>query len=340
MRRLLLTVPVVALAVALSAPAQPPELAPPPRVAVPHHVDDEEVYDNLMEKLKELAKAKKCLAHEKLLKKFKPGVAKVTPARPGEKALTPEEVYKAAVPGVFIVGSVYPDVDNPGDWLDGTYATAWVLAADGVLVTNWHVFEELEKGEVFGAADRDGNVYPMTDFLGGDKVADVAIIRIAAKGLTPLPVAPTHAEVGSWVGLISHPGDLFYMYTQGHVTRYSTNNNDDGKREKWMGISAEYASGSSCGPVLNKYGAVVGMAALTLSIDASDGAMNPARRKSALGVAKRGRPQDEKKKDDKPVPKDPPKPEVKPEPNPKGSTLQMVVKMAVPAPVLLKWVGK
>ncbi len=47
---------------------------------------------------------------------------------------------------------------------------------------------------------------------------------------------------------------MFYLYTQGTVTRYSTNKNDDGKREKWMGITAEYASGSSDAPVLNKYG--------------------------------------------------------------------------------------
>jgi serine protease Do len=191
----------------------------------------------------------------------------------------------------------------------------------------------LEKGEVFGAADRDGNVYPLTDFLGGDKTADVAVVRIAAKGLSPLPVAPAHAEVGAWVGLVSHPGDLFFVYTQGHVTRYSTNENDDGKREKWMNVTAEYASGSSGAPVLDRYGAVVGMACLTLSIDAFDDPVNPNRRKHALGVPKKSR---QEKKDDKPAPKEPPKAG----PNPKGTPLQMVVKMAVPGPVLLKWVGK
>src|SRR5262249_47013841 len=170
-----------------------------------------------------------------------------TPAKPGEKALSPEEVYKAALPSVFILGSTFPD-KKTGEWQEGTYATAWVLAADGVLVTNWHVFEKMEPGQVVGAADRDGNVDHMSDCLGGDKTADVAVVRIGAKGLKPLPVAPAHAEIGSWVGLISHPGDLFFMYTQGHVTRYSTNKNDDGKVERWMNITAEYASGSSGRP--------------------------------------------------------------------------------------------
>ena len=37
---------------------------------------------------------------------------------------------------------------------------------------------------------------------------------------------------------------------------------------------------------------------------------------------------------------DEPKQPAKPEANPKGSPQQMVVKMAVPGPVLLQWVGK
>ena len=334
-------VPVIALVVSLfafavAAPAQPPRpVAPAPAPAEPKYIDDDATYEQFFDKLEELAKAKKLLAHDELVAKLKPRAAGVTPVKPGTKALAPEDVYKAAVPGVFVVGSVHPDKD--GNWQTGTYATAWVLAANGVLVTNWHVFDDLKDGEVFGAADRDGNAYPVTDFLGGDKTADVAVFRIAAKGLTPLPVAPVHAEVGSWVGLISHPGDLFYVYTQGAVTRYSTNTNDDDKVEKWMGVTAEYASGSSGSPLLNKYGAVVGMAALTLSLDASDDAKKPVRRARPLDSKRPARA--DEKKDDKPKPKEPEKPDAKPEVA-KGSSQQMVVKMAVPGPVLLKWVGK
>ena len=108
-----------------------------------------------MEKLTELAKDGKPLATEKLAEKMKPGKkARVALAKPGEKVLSAEEIYKRALPSVFIVGSVYKDKD--GDWQDGLYATAWVAGADGVLVTNWHVFEDLEEGEVFGAVDHNG----------------------------------------------------------------------------------------------------------------------------------------------------------------------------------------
>ncbi len=321
---------------AVSAPARPRGDGP----AEPKYVNDDDIYDQFFEKLEKLAKQKKLLAHKKLVAKMNPRAAGVALAKPGTKVLSPEEVYAGAVNSVWIVGSTYPDKD--GNWQTGTYATAWVAAADGVLVTNWHVFEDLKDGEVFGAADREGNVYPITDFIGGDKTADVAVFRVPVKGLTPLPVADAHAAVGAWVGVISHPADLFYMYTQGTVTRYSTNKNDDDKVEKWMGITAEYASGSSGAPVLNKYGAVVGMAALTLSLDASDdagAAQNPARRVKALGNPKK-LPRFNQKDDKKDKKDDKPKPPEKPGENPKGSPQQMVVKMAVPGPIVMKYVGK
>jgi S1-C subfamily serine protease len=331
MARLLCFLALAAGGFAAAAPTAPP-------VAEPKFVDDDELYEKFFDRLEALAKAGKPLANKKLVEKRKSRPAGVAPAAAGDKVLSPEEVYKAAAGSVLVVGSLYPHKE--GYWEVGTYATAWVLAPDGVLVTNWHVFEDLNDGEVFGACDRDGNVYPVTDFLGGDKTADVAVFRIAAKGLKPLPVSPTFAEVGSWVGVVSHPGDLFYLYTQGTVTRYSTNKNDDGSREKWMGITAEFASGSSGAPVLNKYGAVTGMSALTLSVDASDDPKKPDEKKPARRApVKRSRAGPPKKGSDA-KPGEKAKPPEKPEPNPKGSPQQMVVKMAVPGPVLLKWVAK
>ena len=323
MKRFVFALALLAGAVAVTAPAAPP--------AEPKYVDDDEFYAQFFEKVEKLAKAKKTLPHKRLTAKMNPRAAGVALTKPGEKALSPEDVYKAAANSVWVVGSCYQD--KAGEWQYGTYATAWVAAADGVLVTNWHVFEDLNDGEVFAASGPDGNVVAVTDFIGGDKTADVAVFRADAKNLTPLPVAPGYAEIGAWVGVVSHPADLFYMFTQGTVTRYSTNKNDDDRVEKWMGVTAEYASGSSGGPVLNKYGAVVGMVALTLSLDAGDD--GKARRVRPLGRAKQkpaAPPKD--KKDDKP------KPPEKPGEAPKSSPQQMVARMAVPGPLVVKWVGK
>lgn len=327
MRRSLLTVLVLALT-GIPAVAQTPA-APAPKAAAPARpwfVDDEKYFDAFIEQLTALAKDGKCLATEQLTAKLKPGrKARVTLTKPDEKRLAPEEVYRRALPSVFVIGSVHKDED--GDWVEGIYATAWVAAADGVLVTNWHVFEELEKEEVFGAVDHKGTVYPVVDFLGGDKVADVAVVRVGATGLTPLPVADGFADVGSWAAVLGHPGDNYFVYTQGHVTRYSTNKNDDGKRERWMGLTAEYAGGSSGSPVLDRRGAVVGMAAMTVTIGEDPAVVGRDRRKFLVRHPARrltGQP---------PI-APPPREKDEPAPLPLAIGPQMILKLAVPAPTV------
>jgi hypothetical protein len=335
---------------------QPPKKAPRPgRVGPPKtgswYVDDEAVYDNLMTKLAEHAKAGKCLAHDKFKERLKPGKADVIPAKPGDKVLLPEEVYRLVLPGVFVLGSVRPDPKNPGEWENGRYGTAWAVAADGVLVTSWHLFTDLEPGEVFGAADHKGNVYPLTDVLGGDETADVAVFRVAGSGFAVLPVAAAPAEVGSWVGVLGHPADHYYAFTQGTVTRYNRNKTDDGKTERWMSVTADYAGGSSGSPVLNRYGAVVGMAALTVTLDSGDDDRPRGDEPDPKDPMKKVDPK-EKSKDPvgkelvPPVgPRDDPKgkkdaPEGKDKPEPRGPVVQMVVKQTVPAASITRLFGK
>ena len=215
-------------------------------------------------------------------------------------------------------------------------ATAWAVGADGVLVTNRHVFEDIEDDEHYGAMNHKGEVFPITEVLAIDKAADVAVVRIAAKGLTPLPLATGPAKVGAWVGVLGHPGDRYYTFTQGHVTRYSTHTEDDGAKTKWMGISAEYAYGSSGSPVVDRTGTVVGMAALTENIDYPDDGGAAAQ---ARPVVKRPpmvrrfaqKPKDDDKKKEKGAEK---KEEPKADPAPPAvapSAVQMVLKLTVPA---------
>ena len=308
---------VIAIAVALPVFAADP----------PVYHDDDAITDKLAEKLSALAKAEKCLPTKKLRALVeKDRVGTVKPEKSDGKPLPAEEVYRKALPSVFLIGSVIENNRVKGGYDTGRLATAWVLAADGVLVTNWHVFDQIQDGEFYGVMDHKGNAYPVTDILAVNHNTDVAVVKVNAKGLSPLPVAVHPPAVASWVGVLGHPGDRHYLFTQGHVSRFNKYHDPDTKlSSRWMAITAEYAYGSSGSPVLDKSGAVVGMAALTESIDYPEDEAPAANAPRKRMVRLPGR----KPTDDKPKP--PPKDA---NPAPRGSVLQMVVKLTVPVPDL------
>ncbi len=295
----------------------------------PSFVDDDDITAKFTEKLSALAKAGKCLPVEKLRTLAeKDKVGDLKPSKSDGKPLPAEDIYKKALPSVFLIGSVIADKEAKGGYDTGRLATAWVLAADGVFVTNWHVFDRIQDGEFYGVMDRTGKTYPLTDILAMNKNADVAVVKVDAKGLSPLPVAAEPPPVASWVAVLGHPGDRHFTFTQGNVSRFNTYNDPETKTSsKWMAITAEYAYGSSGSPVLDKTGAVVGMAALTENIDYPDD--EPAAAKN-VGRKRMVRLPAQKPKDDKP-------PEAKAKDDkavPKGSALQMVVKLTVPVTAL------
>lgn len=229
----------------------------------PPYQDDREFVRNFANRLGKLAKAGNCIAPAELRKTLQPRKCSLTLPPAAAKDLTPEEVYRQALRSTLAIGSVEYVDDNRPRWEDVSMGTAWVLAADGVVVTNCHMFLDIGE-EFFGVCTHDGEVYPMTELLACDLVEDLAIIKVDATGLTPLAVE-LHEPVGGWVAVLSHPADAFYTYTQGSVSRYYTLRE---RRELtyWMSITAEFAYGSSGGPVLNRKGNVVGIATMTTAV--------------------------------------------------------------------------
>ena len=165
---------------------------------------------------------------------------------------------------VYLIGSVYK-CGKCDKWHAGGIASAWALTRDGVMASNYHVFEKAT-GAAMGVCDREGNTYPIVEILAADKAADVAIFRVKAHDLSPLALG-TPAGIGSAVRVISHPDRRFFMQTAGEVSRY---HQQPARKDKpaavWMSITADYAKGSSGGPVLDDAGKVVGMVSSTQSI--------------------------------------------------------------------------
>lgn len=303
----------------LGEEATVPEAEPDPTT----YIDDEKFMDDFTTRLIDLAKKNKCLASGEIQKHMlSRSTCQLSLPPPSTKALTPEEVYERAAQSVVVLCSVQALDDDPGEWEGGRTATAWPLTEDGVMITNRHVFEDL-KDERFGVANLKGEVFPVIDILAASAQTDIVVFRVAGKGFTPLPLSRDE-KIAAWVGVLSHPGSQFFSFTQGFVTRY-TKTNENGRTERWMSITADFASGSSGAPVLNKYGAVVGVATTTENIDSNEGPDENG------GVEETPR---------KPVAKDEGQAENPDEPISRPSSVQMVVKSTIPSRVILELIRK
>jgi S1-C subfamily serine protease len=189
--------------------------------------------------------------------------------------LNAETIYARARKGVVIIGASPKGKKRCQS--QPAFATGFVIHKDGVIVSNAHVLEAFQGMKALGVMTSDGQVFPIKAVLAADKLNDVTVLKVDATDLTPLPVAKS-VPVGTTVYCLSHPlmnymgtENGFFAFTQGIVSgRYRT---------RLMGetpinvltITADYAQGSSGGPILNEHGAVVGMVCQTLAISDDDG---------------------------------------------------------------------
>jgi serine protease Do len=228
----------------------------------PRYIDDEKLMRSLDRAMLKLAEDGKATRGKELRSQLNRKSCDVLAAAPSAVVLEPEEIYTGCAGAVVMLCSAWKS-DEGGGWETGEPATAWVVSPDGALVTNQHVFAEAEKEEVFGIMTHDGAFYPVTEILAADRLNDVAVFKVSARGLQPLALA-LEEPVGRKVCVISHPDRQFYSFTQGQISRYTVQyDEENGPGVKYMCITADYARGSSGGPVLNGQGAVVGMVCST-----------------------------------------------------------------------------
>jgi len=189
---------------------------------------------------------------------------------PAERELSgdAEALYDAIDDGVLVMAGLY--LCGRCEHYHSTSATGFVISEDGLAVTNFHVLENDQLTTVV-AMTRDGQVHPVIEVLAANQADDVALIRLGGDGFTPIPLART-AEVGQRVHAITHPNQQYYFYSSGEISRffmhYSAPNQPPVRR---VGISADYARGSSGGPIFNDRGQVVAMVCATRSIYAQRG---------------------------------------------------------------------
>jgi S1-C subfamily serine protease len=192
-----------------------------------------------------------------------------------DKKLAAEAVYARARAGSVIIGAIPKAKKHHGS--QSVLASGFVIHKDGLIVSNAHVIEAFRGMKAVGVMTSDGRVFPVKAVLAADKINDAAVLKIEATDLTPLPLARS-VPIGATVYCLSHPvmncmgsEHGFFAFTQGIVSgRYRTKLMGDSPVNV-LTITADYAQGSSGGPILDEYGAVVGIVCQTFAIDDDDG---------------------------------------------------------------------
>ena len=224
-------------------------------------IDDQKILRQIPASVGALVDKKKTLAWDKMAEQMKRSSVSLKLPKAGTTPV--KNLYSNRVDSVVAIASVYK-CNRCTKWHSGGAASAWVLTADGVMVTNYHVFGDKERAG-FAIMTRDGRFSPVVEILAASKRDDIAIFRVAGSGYRPIPLG-ADAAVGSDLHVIAHPDSRFFTYTSGKVSRYYHKRGHGQPGPPLMAVTAEFARGSSGGPVMDSAGNVIGMVASTSSI--------------------------------------------------------------------------
>src|SRR5690606_24579471 len=131
--------------------------------------------------------------------------------------------------------------------------SGFLISEDGYILTNNHV--------VAGSSDifvtlTDGKEYK-AEIVGTDSRTDLALVKIDAKGLTPLPIGESKSlRKGQWVLAIGSPFGLESTVTAGIV---SAINRETGDYLPFIQTDVAVNPGNSGGPLIDLAGRVVGV---------------------------------------------------------------------------------
>jgi putative serine protease PepD len=183
----------------------------------------------------------------------------------GTGAVQAAEVARAVLPSIV---TVEVRSTTEGAFVAEASGSGVVLTADGLLVTNEHVVAGAAEVRVIFAG---GRTYP-AEVVGQDAVTDLAVLRIAATGLTPIALGSSEnleigdpaIAVGSPLGLEGGPS-----VTVGVVSAFDRQLRT-GTDEALFGLiqtDAPITRGSSGGALVDSAGRLIG---ITAAIGISD----------------------------------------------------------------------
>ena len=145
------------------------------------------------------------------------------------------------------------------------YGSGFIVAPDGVIITNQHVTAGAQQIVV---TTRDGRDFPAR-VLGEDPQTDIAVLKVDASGLPTVPIGSSeNLMIGEWVVAIGNPyayllGNSEPSVTAGVVSAVGRNllpsQDQAGVYVGMIQTDASINPGNSGGPLVNAAGEVVGV---------------------------------------------------------------------------------
>lgn len=163
-----------------------------------------------------------------------------------------------------------------------------VFTPDGAILTNNHV---IDHALTINVRLRDGRLLS-AKLLGRDPATDLAVIKVDATGLTSAKFADSDAaRVGEWVVAIGSPFGLGYTVTTGVLSAKGRGGLGMNQIEDYLQTDASINPGNSGGPLCDLNGNVLGINTMIVGRGAGIGFAVPSNlaRRVAEQILKKGR---------------------------------------------------
>ena len=122
--------------------------------------------------------------------------------------------------------------------------SGFVLDAEGLIATNLHVIGEARPITV---RFRDGRTYPVVEVFASDQHFDLAIVRIDARQLTPLPLVSATEPIPQGLPIVAFGNPMGFEHS---IVSGVVSGNRDIDDRRMLQIAIPIEPGNSGGPVV------------------------------------------------------------------------------------------